>query len=410
MKKTTQPLKAVSLALLLLASSIFGAISSGLSVNAAPSLSLQAANSSTSASSLGATLPDTPISGSLIVIICSVISNASFMLPPTGFTLATFSAGTATLAAQSIYYKIATASEPTSYTCTYGGTTGRAAIQISVYSGVYAQPVPVSGTVSGNSANYGSGTLSNTFGSMVLVTGFLVPVNSTISSWTNGFTQIATGGAGGGPNNRHLYGSASRYVTTTGSYSTEALTNTSTPWRGQIVGFRAVGPTNFASLVDATGGAAQPVVFPSITSSFTCQTVNTSVFDTNRRLRVNNTVAGNYVVVISFDTTWSSGGNTFKSGITDGSGCTNGQMTVTATNPSFTKLAGTCSNPLNNGLTGPKDLREFQTDGMTYDLFRGTLGTDCAWEYMNLAISQKIPPETPAGTYSIQALITVSSF
>lgn len=409
MKKTTQPLKAVSLALLLLASSIFGAISSGLSVNAAPSLSLQAANSSTSASSLGATLPDTPISGSLIVIICSVISNASFMLPPTGFTLATFSAGTATLAAQSIYYKIATASEPTSYTCTYGGTTGRAAIQISVYSGVYAQPVPVSGTVSGNSANYGSGTLSNTFGSMVLVTGFLVPVNSTISSWTNGFTQIATGGAGGNPNNRHLYGSASRYVTTTGSYSTEALTNTSTPWRGQIVGFRAVGPTNSASIVNATGGVALPATFPSITSSFSCQTVNASLFDADRKIRLNNTTAGNYVLDITFNTSWSSGQNTFASGDPAGTGCTNGQMTLDNTGQTFQKIAGTCGAPSNQVSVGPRGLSAFQVDAMRFELFRGTLNTDCAWDYTNLTMSQKIPPETPAGTYTIQATIGITA-
>lgn len=409
MKKTTQPLKAVSLTLLLIASSITGVITSVLPVNAAPSVLLQASNSSTGASSLSATLPDTAPAGSLIVIICSVVSNATFMLPPAGFSTAIFSAGSGSFAAQSIFYKIATGSESTTQTCSYGGTTGRASIQISVYSGVYAQPVPVSATASGDSANYGSGTLSNTFGDMVLVTGFLVPTNSTISSWTNGFTQIAAGGAGGNPNNRHLYGSASQYVTSVGSYSTEALTNGTSSWRGQIVGFRAVGPTNAASVVNATGGVALPASFPSITSSFSCQTANTSLFDADRKIRLNNTTAGNYVLDITFDTAWSDGQNTFASGDPAGSGCTNGQMTLDNTGSAFQKIAGTCGVPSNQVGFGPRGLSAFQTDAMRFELFRGSLNADCAWDYVNLTMSQKIPPETPAGTYTIQATIGITA-
>lgn len=410
MKKTTQPLKAVSLALLLLASSIFGAISAVIPTHAAPSVLLQTSSSSTSANSLSATLVDNPPGNSLIVVICSFLSSgAGPLLGPQGFSLATSSPATATLPAQGIYYKIATASEPTSYSCSHSGTAGRAAIQISVHSGVYAEPVPVTGSTTGDSANYGSGTLSNTFGNMVLVTGFLVPVNSTINSWTNGFAQIATGGAGGSPNNRHLYGSASRYVTATGSYSTEALTNGSTPWRGQIAGFRAVGPTNSASIVNATGGAALPATFPSITSSFSCQTVNASLFDTNRKIRLNNTTAGNYVLDIIFNTTWSSGQNTFASGDPVGGGCTNGQITLDNTGSTFQNVAGTCATPSNQVDFSPRGLSAFQTDAMRYELFRGTLTTDCAWDYTNLTMSQKIPPETPSGTYTIQATIGITA-
>lgn len=410
MKKTTQPLKAVSLALLLLASSIFGIISAAIPTHAAPSVLLQTSNSSTSANSLSATLVDNPPSGSLIVVICSFLSSTALLLGPQGFSLAVSSPATATLPAQGIYYKIATASEPTTYGCSYGGgTAGRAAIQISVFSGVYAQPVPITGFATGDSANYGSGTASNTFGSMVLVTGFLVPVNSTISSWTNGFTQIATGGAGGSPANRHLYGSASRYVTATGSYSTEALSGASSAWRGQIVGFRAVGPTNSASIVNATGGAALPATFPSITSSFSCQTVNASLFDTNRKIRLNNTTAGNYVLDITFNTTWSSGPNTFASGDPAGGGCTNGQITLDNTGSTFQNIAGTCATPSNQVDFSPRGLSAFQTDAMRYELFRGTLTADCAWDYTNLTMSQKIPPETPAGTYTIQATIGITA-
>lgn len=393
---------------LMVLSLCFGTLLQSQTTHAAPVLLTQASNASSSTNLLGATLPLTPPAGSLIVMICTITANATIS-PSNGYTTALFQNGSATFPSQGIYYRIATGSESPTSTCSFSAS-GRVAVQISAFSGVYAQPNIATGSTTGTSALYDSGSVTTVNNNTLLITGFLVGVGGSVSSWSNGFTQIAAGNTGGNPNNRYVYGSAFRITDTIGSYSTAATGSTSANWRGQIVSFRSVQPTTNVGIVNATGTPISGnTAFPATTTSFNCQTVSTPLFDTNKRLRLITESAANYSVTINFSPNWLSPPNEYSAGDFEGDGCSFGQMTVTPTSPVLQKVAGTCA-ATGTIFGASQTLDVFSVGGMTALFASSNFTQDsCAWDLYGLSLSQKIPPEIPSGTYTNQATVTIQA-
>lgn len=394
--------------ILLVCSLALTTLFSAQTANATPVLLTQASNASSNGNLLGATLPLAPPAGSLIVMICTITENATIS-PSTGYTTAIFQNGSATFPSQGIYYRIATGSESTTSTCGFSAT-GRVAVQISAFSGVYAQPNIATGSTTGTSAQYGSGSVTTLNNHTLLISGFLVGVGGSISGWSNGFTQIASGNAGGNPNSRYVYGSAYSVTNTIGSYATAATGSNSASWRGQIVSFRSVQPTTNVGIVNAAGTPISGnTAFPATTTSFDCQTVSTPLFDTNKRLRLITDAAANYSVTIEFSPNWISPPNEYSAGDFEGNGCSFGQMTVTPTNAVLQKVAGTCA--ATGTLFGASQtLDVFSVGGMSA-LFVSSNFTQnsCAWDLYGLSLSQKIPAEIPSGTYTNQATVTIQA-
>jgi hypothetical protein len=144
---------------------------------------------------------------------------------PTGWTAGPTDIGNSIVA---ILYKIAGASEPTSISVTQkdsGGTPSSASMCITVleYSNIATtNPLDQSSANPDVASPVGSGNITTTQANelLVAVAGFAYDTDTSISSWSNSFTeqssQIATAGA------LLRLGVATRIVSSTGTYSTAA--------------------------------------------------------------------------------------------------------------------------------------------------------------------------------------------
>jgi hypothetical protein len=140
---------------------------------------------------------------------------------------------------QAIFYKFAGASESTTVTVS-GYTTSRLGLHIYEYCDIdTVSPVNQTGSANGATGTaVSSGSVTTTQADTLIVAGLITNANTTLGSWTNGFTEQSDFANGGNPaNQRSTYGGADLQASSTGSYSTTATAGASDAWRGQIVAF-----------------------------------------------------------------------------------------------------------------------------------------------------------------------------
>lgn len=165
-------------------------------------------------------------------------------------------------------------------------------------------------------------------------------------------------------------------------------------------------------IVDANGS---PVAVPSFAMSAAsistvCQTVTGTYGSNSQRVSVDNPGGADngWSLAIAPTTgpgaTWTSGSNSYSVDDPADSGCTNGQMTL---NPAAATLG------LNGASTSTGIAQGSQAafSGSPITLLTAASGSDNIWNgYLTgIAVSQKIPGQTPAGSYTVDLTQTVTA-
>lgn len=167
---------------------------------------------------------------------------------------------------------------------------------------------------------------------------------------------------------------------------------------------------------DVTPVAAPTVSFTPVNESFSCQTSSATLGDSNNLINVTNlNTQGSHsgwtltIAATGGDTaTWSDGsGHSFSYNNSAGSGCTGGQLTV---NPSTATITDDCNSVCNNtnvSLGSSTALSSPSTDSATLMVD----STYTPWEgyVTGISMSQKIPAEQYAASYSLPMTITVTA-
>ena len=168
-------------------------------------------------------------------------------------------------------------------------------------------------------------------------------------------------------------------------------------------------------IVDGSGATVASPSFNMTTATVktTCQTITGTYGDSGQRVSVDNPGGANNgwnltIAATSGPTaTWTTGSLTYKFNDATGSGCTNGQMTL---DPSAATL-GLNGASTNTGITKGTSSAFVSgtTDSIT--LMSASAASDDIWNgYLTgIGVSQKIPANTPAGTYTINLTQTVTA-
>jgi hypothetical protein len=148
--------------------------------------------------------------------------------------------------------------------------------------------------------------------------------------------------------------------------------------------------------------ASPSVSFGAVNFDFACQDGTATLATATQKLQIKNPVSGGVKVDINAQTPatdeWTDGGNAYKYNDATGSGCTNGQLTV-GSDGTFTKTAGagtpTVTTP-GGAFTG--------TTPVTLVNNTGTVPYNA--DVTGFTLTQKIPGEQAAGTYSLPMVVT----
>lgn len=173
------------------------------------------------------------------------------------------------------------------------------------------------------------------------------------------------------------------------------------------------GGTLTAAILDASRVAVPSPSFAmtAATFSFACQTVTGTLGSGSQRLYVINpsaTTAGqSWTLTMAATGPWTSGGNTYTHNDAAGSGCTNGQLTV---NPTVGTVTADCTS---SGCTGASITKGSST-GMTgttpVTILSAPTNTPVYRGYITgVGLSQAIPAEKPAGTYTLPVTLTATA-
>lgn len=361
-------------------------------------------------------------SGNTIVAVCGATTSVTLSITAGGtFTTAINEAGTPS---QGIFYKVSTGGE-TTITCTSSAST-RLGIHVYEYSGMQTTGVldGTPGSSTGTSTSPATGSTTTTLASTVLVGGLTVAGNDAFTTWTNTFTERNDFSNTGALASRGTYGGADRIVTATGTYSTGATIGTSANWRGQIAAFKGTVGSLSVDIVNSGGtSVASPSVgMSAVTIGFDCQTSTGTLGTSSERIRISNTtVTPGWTVAIAATAgataTWSSGGNNFD--FNDGSGapagCADGgdadafagRMTLNPSVGTSTPQGGCTNTGVSLGSSTP--FAQGVTDSVTLISASGSASTNCYWDLTGVTVSQTIPVQQAAGTYTLNLTLTVTA-
>jgi len=173
-----------------------------------------------------------------------------------------------------------------------------------------------------------------------------------------------------------------------------------------------------ALTTDVLDASRVPVASPSVAMSaanfsFSCQTITGTLGSTSQRLYVIDPSTTNNGWTLSIAATggaaakWQNGGATRNYAYNDatGAGCTNGQMTI---DPSVGTVTADCVSGTCTGATVTKGTSTAMTAATPVTLMTGAAGTNLWRGYLTGAsVSQKIPAEQPADSYSLNMTLTV---
>ncbi|MGA9364126.1 MAG: T9SS type A sorting domain-containing protein [Bacteroidota bacterium] len=205
-------------------------------IGATASGQLQKASGTGVNPSISVTFANTPTSGNFLIAIVGV-GNAT-ITTPSGWSSAINQAGTSSSPGQAIFYKVAGTSESKTVTVAVTGTS-YLGLQIFEY-----QNVATTSSVDAINSNTGTGTaittnsVSTSQANDLIIVGVVTNASTSFSSWTNSFTEQNDFQQ----TNYRTFGSASRSVTSIGSYSSGATAGLSGAWRSQIVAFKDPAP------------------------------------------------------------------------------------------------------------------------------------------------------------------------
>lgn len=168
-----------------------------------------------------------------------------------------------------------------------------------------------------------------------------------------------------------------------------------------------------AAILDASRVAVPSPSFAMTAAnfSFSCQTVTGTLGSGSQRLYVINPSSANAAWTLTFAATgpWTSGGNNYAYNDATGTeaGCTNGQLTV---NPSVGTVVDDCVSTacttavINQGsstaMTGSTPVTVLSAAGGA-SVYRGYI--------TGVSLSQKIPAEKPAGSYTLPVTLTATA-
>lgn len=170
---------------------------------------------------------------------------------------------------------------------------------------------------------------------------------------------------------------------------------------------------------DILDASRNPVASPSVAMgaanfSFDCQTVTGTLGSSTQRLYVINPSATATSWSLSIAATggatakWQNGGATHSYAYNDdtGSGCTNGQLTI---DPSVETVTPDCTSAGCTGATISKGSSTAMTGATGVTLMSGNSTANVWRGYLTgIGLSQKIPGEQPADTYSLNMTLTVT--
>lgn len=373
--------------------------------------------------SVSATYLASPTAGNLLIAVCGVRASAT-ITGPSGFTTAINEAGTPS---QAIFYKVSAGTESGAQSCG-SSVSGRLGIAIFEYSGMTtASPLDAVNTVAstGNSTSPASGSVTTATASTLLVGGLTTQANTTFTSWTNSFTEVADFANGGAAASRASYAVATSEVSTTGTYSTVAAAGTGA-WRGQIAAFK-VAPSSVLStdIVDSGGATvgSPSAAFGAVNAMLLCQASTGTLGSASQKIRTTNTTAnGNWTLTIAATSgatsTWTNGTTTYDYNDGGGSpaGCADsadtdsraGQLTVDASPSAIAPQSGCATTGIAKGASTA--FAEGSVNSIT--LLTATASqTNCYYDLTGVALSQQVPPEIPASgaSYSLSLTITVTA-
>jgi hypothetical protein len=170
---------------------------------------------------------------------------------------------------------------------------------------------------------------------------------------------------------------------------------------------------------DVLDASRVPVASPTVAMaaanfSFSCQTVTGTLGSNAQRLYVINPSATTTSWSLSIGATgggttkWQNGGNTRNYAFNDatGSGCTNGQLTI---DPSVATVTADCVSGGCTGATVTKGSSTAMTGATGVTLLSGNSTANVYRGYLTgIGLSQKIPAEQPADSYSINMTLTIT--
>ncbi len=205
-----------------------------------------------------------------------------------------------------------------------------------------------------------------------------------------------------------------------GGSQTETNTSAGTyryaAWRVPVSG------TLSANIVDTNGDdAPSPGISLSGTSfPFACTTTTGTLGISSQKARVNNTT-GNPAWTLTIAATggntalWNSGGTNYDFNDAASAGCNDGadsdsQAGQLGLNPSVANIApqaGCGTTGLSLG--GSSAFAQAVTDSITLATASVSAPTNCYWDFTGIDVSQKVPAEKPAGTYTLSLTVTITA-
>ncbi len=173
------------------------------------------------------------------------------------------------------------------------------------------------------------------------------------------------------------------------------------------------GGTLSADVLDASRVtvAAPTFAMTAANFSFACQTTTGTIGSAAQRLYVLNpsgTTAGqSWTLTIAGSGTWTSGGNTYTYNDAAGSGCTNGQLTI---NPAVGTVTADCTSTACTTAVITKGTSTAMSGATPVTLLSAPTGTTVYRGYLTgVSLSQAIPAEKPAGSYTLNMTITATA-
>lgn len=170
------------------------------------------------------------------------------------------------------------------------------------------------------------------------------------------------------------------------------------------------GGTLSAQILDASRVAVTSPTFAMTATnfSFACQTTTGTIGSDSQRLYIINpsdvSTGSGWNLNFAATGPWASGGNNYAYNDAAGSGCTNGQLTV---NPTAGTLTNDCTSTACTGATVTKGSSTAMTSTTPVNLLTTSSTATVYRGYLTgVTLSQAIPAEKPAGTYTLPATIT----
>jgi len=205
--------------------------------SAAPALVQDTTSVAEPGASVTGTFSSQPSAGNLLVAVVGNRGSVSIDSITSGWQTAIDESGNEP--GQAIFYRVAGASEPTTFSVWYSGST-RLGLQLYEYSGMEQfAPLDSTKSSSGSGISLSTDSVTTSISNELVIAGFVVNEERSFTSWTNSFIERNDFANAGDLLDRSSYAGADKVAASASTYSTTAtIDGSGSPtWRGQIVSF-----------------------------------------------------------------------------------------------------------------------------------------------------------------------------